>query len=176
MAVVWVLQFPYAEAIVRESLRLYPPATLLNREIKEGGFDLMGRVSICLQMAQQTPIVAFQAHSVTVQLKQSRVHTCIPNHACCMLSRQVYNNAVTIHHEAVTHIRTQVHVPAGASVMSFLYSYQRDPDYWPAPLEFRPERWLPVSISLHGNCSNLAVHSSVDQRPCSQTGNQYQSD
>jgi hypothetical protein len=33
-------QFPYTEAVVRESLRLYPPATLLNREIREGGFDV----------------------------------------------------------------------------------------------------------------------------------------
>jgi thromboxane-A synthase/cytochrome P450 family 3 subfamily A len=31
-------QFPYTEAIVREALRLYPPATLLNRRIKAGGF------------------------------------------------------------------------------------------------------------------------------------------
>jgi hypothetical protein len=38
----------------------------------------------------------------------------------------------------------QVHVPAGQQVMSFLYGYQRDPDYWPAAAEFRPERWLPV--------------------------------
>lgn len=29
-------QFPYIEAVVRESLRLYPPATLLNRRIKTG--------------------------------------------------------------------------------------------------------------------------------------------
>lgn len=43
-----VLQFPYAEAIIRESLRLYPPATLVNREVKEGGFDLMGKVGLCV--------------------------------------------------------------------------------------------------------------------------------
>lgn len=38
-------QFPYTEAVVRESLRLYPPATLLNREIREGGFDVAPGVS-----------------------------------------------------------------------------------------------------------------------------------
>jgi cytochrome P450 len=38
----------------------------------------------------------------------------------------------------------QVTVPAGQQVMTFLYGYQRDPAYWPAALEFKPERWLPV--------------------------------
>lgn len=33
-------QFPYAEAIVRETLRLYPPAVILNRMVKAGGFAL----------------------------------------------------------------------------------------------------------------------------------------
>ncbi len=28
---------------------------------------------------------------------------------------------------------------------SFHYGFQRSPDYWPAALEFRPERWLPGS-------------------------------
>jgi len=40
-----VWQFPYTEAVVRESLRLYPPATLLNREIREGSFDVAPGVS-----------------------------------------------------------------------------------------------------------------------------------
>lgn len=39
----------------------------------------------------------------------------------------------------------QVHVPAETTVFSFMYSYQRDPEYWPAAQEFKPERWLPVS-------------------------------
>lgn len=77
-------QFPYAEAVVREALRLYPPATMISREVKAGGFPL-------------TP---------------------------------------------------EVHVPAGQQVMSFLYGYQRDPEYWPAALEFRPERWLPEGAAL----------------------------
>jgi cytochrome P450 len=34
------LQFPYIEAVVREALRLYPPATILNRRVKAGGFVL----------------------------------------------------------------------------------------------------------------------------------------
>jgi hypothetical protein len=46
----------------------------------------------------------------------------------------------------------QVHVPAGQQVMSFLYGYQRDPEYWPAALEFRPERWLPVRTAAHAVC------------------------
>lgn len=33
-------KFPFIEAVVRESLRLYPPATILNRRVKAGGFVL----------------------------------------------------------------------------------------------------------------------------------------
>eukprot|EP00879_Flechtneria_rotunda_P008524 GHRR01008931.1.p1 GENE.GHRR01008931.1~~GHRR01008931.1.p1 ORF type:complete len:336 (+),score=98.92 GHRR01008931.1:1224-2231(+) len=77
-------KFPYAEAIVREALRLYPPATMLVREVKEAGFD----------------------------------------------------------------ISPKVHVPAKQSVFSFLYGYQRDPEYWPEAHKFRPERWLPEGAYL----------------------------
>eukprot|EP00775_Hariotina_reticulata_P006333 gene6333-6567_t len=77
-------QFPYTEAIVRESLRLYPPATLLNREIKEGGFD----------------------------------------------------------------VAPGIHAAAKTSVFTFVYGYQRDPDYWPAAEEFLPERWLPEGAAF----------------------------
>lgn len=50
--VVWCLaaalaaQFPYAEAIVREALRLFPPATILNRTVKAGGFALTPDITV----------------------------------------------------------------------------------------------------------------------------------
>jgi cytochrome P450 len=43
---VLLLQFPYIEAVVRESLRLYPPATLLNRRVKAGGFALTPNITV----------------------------------------------------------------------------------------------------------------------------------
>lgn len=39
-------KFPYIEAVVRESLRLYPPATLLNRRVKAGGFALTPDITV----------------------------------------------------------------------------------------------------------------------------------
>ena len=78
--------FPYTDAIIKEALRLYPPATLTNREVRReegtagGGYEI-------------TPgIVA----------------------------------------------------PPGKPVFTALYVYQRSAKHWPAPLEFRPERFLPV--------------------------------
>jgi hypothetical protein len=40
-----VLQFPYTEAVVKEALRLYPPATMLNRQIPAGGLEVVPGVS-----------------------------------------------------------------------------------------------------------------------------------
>jgi cytochrome P450 len=41
-----LLQFPYVEAVVREALRLFPPATMVSREVKEGGFPLTPQVRL----------------------------------------------------------------------------------------------------------------------------------
>lgn len=38
----------------------------------------------------------------------------------------------------------QVVLPGNSSIFTGVYSYQRDPDYWPEALEFKPERFLPV--------------------------------
>jgi cytochrome P450 len=51
-----LLQFPYAEAVVREALRLYPPATMLSREVKEGGFPLTPQVRAPNGAATQMPL------------------------------------------------------------------------------------------------------------------------
>jgi hypothetical protein len=40
----------------------------------------------------------------------------------------------------------QILLPPQTALFACIYSMQRDPTYWPHALEFRPERWLPVSV------------------------------
>eukprot|EP00775_Hariotina_reticulata_P011712 gene11712-11857_t len=70
--------FPYTEAVVRETLRLFPPATILNRGTALANFE----------------------------------------------------------------VAPGVVVDPGTLVATFLYGYQRDPEYWPCADSFMPERWL----------------------------------
>lgn len=77
--------FPYAEAVIKESLRLFPPAIMTNRRVnRDEGFQLL------------------------------------PN----------------------------LHIKKGVSIFTAPYCYQRDEAYWPAALEFRPERFLPEGSAL----------------------------
>ena len=74
-----LLQFPYVEAVVKETLRLYPPVPTTTREAR--GDIKVGPYS----------------------------------------------------------------VPAGATVVTAIWSYHHDPEIWPEAASFRPERFLPVS-------------------------------
>ncbi len=57
-------------------------------------------------------------------------------------SLRIYPPAWAIGREAVEDYQLgDVKVPAGASVMMSAYATQRDPRYWEAAEEFRPERW-----------------------------------
>jgi hypothetical protein len=65
---------------------------------------------------------------------------------CC-----VYTNGLSI---CFRLLLLQVTVPAGQQILSFMYGYQRDPAYWPAALEFKPERWLPVRPKPASNATD----------------------
>ena len=41
----------------------------------------------------------------------------------------------------------QVSLPTQTAMFACIYSMHRDPSYWPHALDFRPERWLPVSAA-----------------------------
>lgn len=41
----------------------------------------------------------------------------------------------------------QVSLPPQMAMFACIYSMHRDPGYWPHALDFRPERWLPVSAA-----------------------------
>lgn len=43
----------------------------------------------------------------------------------------------------------QLWLPPQTALFACIYSMQRDPDYWPHALEFRPERWLPVMMLMY---------------------------
>ncbi|KAF8072691.1 AL21 [Scenedesmus sp. PABB004] len=95
-------RFPYAEAVVREALRLYPPATMINRELKADGFEVM------------------------------------------------------------PHVR----VPAGTALLTFVYGYQRDPQHWPQPEAFAPERWLPEGAALAARTPDAWTPFGAGARMC----------
>ncbi|GBF96779.1 cytochrome P450 [Raphidocelis subcapitata] len=77
--------FPYAQAVIKEALRLYPPAIMTNRRVtKQEGFELVPGVKI----------------------------------------------------------------KKGMSIFTAPYCFHRDEAYWPRPLEFLPERFLPEGSPL----------------------------
>ena len=48
---------------------------------------------------------------------------------------------------------TDIHLPYGTLINSCLYAVHYDPDYWPDPYEFKPERFLPENKKDIVNCS-----------------------
>ena len=78
-----VLQFPYIDSVISETLRLFPPVPTTNREAKSG--------------------------------------TMIGPHK----------------------------VPKGTTCVTSIWSYHHDPEIWPEPLSFKPERFLPVTFNAN---------------------------
>ncbi|KIZ06916.1 cytochrome P450 [Monoraphidium neglectum] len=96
-------EFPYAEAVVKEALRLYPPATLTSRVVtKQEGMTLIPGVTL----------------------------------------------------------------KKGANLFTAPYCYQRDEAYWPRPLEFAPERFLPEGSALAPSTDDAWTPFGAGPRMC----------
>ena len=88
-------EMPYLDRVIAETLRLYPPATRLERESTRG-YPLPG---------------------------------------------------------------TSVHVPAGTVVQVSVYAIHRDPDHYPEPLKFDPDRFLPEEKEKRHPCAYMPFGS-----------------
>jgi cytochrome P450 len=51
---------------------------------------------------------------------------------------------------------TDIMLPYGTSIQVSLYALSHDPDLWPNPESFDPDRFLPQNKAYHRNCSFMA--------------------
>lgn len=57
-------------------------------------------------------------------------------------------------------------IPPGVEVATNAYSFMRNPDYYPEPLAFRPERWLEGSEEQRAPMRRALVPFSLGSRSC----------
>ena len=68
---------------------------------------------------------------------------------CCCVLRPAVSCCALLCPAVSCCVVCQVWLPPHTAVFGCIYSFHRDPDYWPHALEFRPERWLTVRVRPH---------------------------
>ena len=107
--------FPYAKACLQESLRLYPPAPLIDWQVPEGmvlgGMSVPSGTIIQVRHTASTLPQSCRLHAASLRLCSRRFHAHVLRCQPCLLQ-----------------------VP--------IYAVHRSERNWRDPLAFLPERWL----------------------------------